>query len=158
MGMVWQEYLSYLKKGNTGDDEYYSIGRKFLIAHGLAEDDKRITNEFIDQLLSGYKSKWTRYFINTDPIKFYRQIRCPVLVVFGSEDKQVPVAQNFLPIYRSLSSMNKFRMVVLADEDHFFLRHRDQRLTKHIPGEMKLSNRLLELCAAWLRSEIIITK
>ena len=158
VGKVWLEYFDFLSSGSEDDSVYYEIGKRFLIAHGLKNDDKRITHEFIDQLLSGFRSEWNRYFLKLDPSLFYNRIRIPVLAIFGSDDKQTSVEQNLIPlnIALSLAGNKAFRIVVLADEDHFFLRYNDQRLTKHKKGEMQVSERLLTLIVEWLSLKGII--
>ena len=154
IGKVWERYFQFLKSGNTDDSVYYSIGRDFLIAHGLDKDDKRITHAFIDQLLSGYKTAWNRSFLKTDPGEFFQKVQAPVLAVFGADDKQTSIEQNLLPLHKALSNSGNqnYRIVILADEDHFFLRYQDQQLTKHKPGEMKISERLLKVFHEWLIS------
>jgi len=149
---VWQDYYLYLTSGQTDDSAYYAIGRRFLIAHGLKDDDKRITPAFIDQLLSGYRTAWHRYFFSLDPAPFLRRIQSPALAIYGAADTQTTPAQNVLPLYEAWQSggPGDYRVVILGDEDHFFLRHDGRRLEKHRNGEMEVSPRLLGLMGHWL--------
>ncbi|MEP7322764.1 MAG: alpha/beta fold hydrolase [Saprospiraceae bacterium] len=158
IGKVWEKYFRFIKDGYQNDSAYYSIGREFLIAHGLEKDDKRITPAFIDQLLDGYKTPWNQYFFNTDPASFLEKIKIPFLAVFGGDDMETSVNQNLIPMYSALSkSGNKnYRIVILPDEDHFFLRYQDKQMTKHKFGEMKVSARLLNLFADWFKTNRIL--
>ena len=67
VGKVWTKFLRFVKNGYQNDSTYYAIGREFLLAHGMEEDDERINNEFIDQLLDAYLTPWNEYFYNYDP-------------------------------------------------------------------------------------------
>lgn len=158
IGKVWEKYFRFIKEGYKSDSIYYALGREFLIAHGLDKDDKRITNKFIDQLLGGYKTPWNQYFFNTDPSQFLQNIHIPFLAVFGSDDKATTIEQNFIPMYHALSKAgNKnYKLIVLADEDHFFLRYQDKQMEKHQFGEMKVSGRLLNTFMDWFRSNNIL--
>lgn len=156
VGKVWERYFQFIESGSTDDSAYYAIGRDFLIAHGMDKDDKQITHKFIDQLLSGYKSQWNRYFLNLNAGEFFKKVHVPVLAVFGSNDEQTSSQQNMLPLLNALlaSGNKQYRVAVLSDEDHFFLRYEDKLVAKHQPGKMQVSGRLLKLMSDWL-GEII---
>lgn len=155
---VWLEYLQFIKDGYSSETEYLNIGKQFLMAHGLPEDDSRITPKFIDQLLDEYKSPWYKYYFATDPADFIKSIDIPYLGIFGGNDDQVTVEQNLVPLHKTLSSANNkvYKIVVLSDEDHFFARCKDQRLKKHEYGKMELSSRLLKTIEAWLLDQKIL--
>jgi uncharacterized protein len=158
IGKVWEKYFRFIKEDNKNDSVYYGIGREFLIAHGLDKDDKQITNTFIDQLLDGYKNPWNRYFITTDPAQFFQQIQIPLLAVFGADDAATSVKQNLVPMNNALNKAgNKnYRIMVLADEDHFFLRYQDKQMPKHKFGEMQVSERLQAVFTEWLKAQGIL--
>lgn len=151
---VWFEYFEFIKKGYTSDSEFEAIGRRFLMAHGLPENDPRITRPFMNQLLDEYKSEWYVYFFETNPTEYLKQIRTPFLGILGSHDEQVTVEQNFLPMYQALKNGGnaQFQLNVLPDEDHFFARFDDQRMQKHEFGKMEISNRLLLTIECWLQA------
>jgi uncharacterized protein len=158
IGKVWEKYFRYIEEGNKDSLAYYTIGREFLMAHGLEKDDKRINNKFIDQLLDGYKTEWNRYFLTTDPARFYEKMQVPFFAIFGGDDKETPVEQNLIPMKNAFSkSGNKnYRITVLADEDHFFLRYRDRQMEKHEPGKMEVSGRFLHVMAEWLKWQKVL--
>ncbi|MDC8006173.1 alpha/beta fold hydrolase [Aureisphaera galaxeae] len=158
VGKVWEQYIEFIKDGYKSDSIYYNIGKDFLLAHGLEENDERITHEFIDQLLDGYKTPWHQYFYTNDPADYLTQIKIPFLALFGGADPQTSVALNFMPMFNALQQAENrnYNLVVLADEDHFFFRHKGKRVEKHVYGEMEMSPQFLSAITDWLREQHII--
>ena len=141
VGEVWTDYIEFIKDGYQNDSVYYEIGKSFLMAHGLEKNDERITPEFIDQLLDGYKTPWYQYFYSHDNARNIEQIKIPLLAILGGADNHTTVELHLSPLYRALRKAgNKdYKIVVLGDEDHFFFRYKGERMDKHVPGEMKMS-------------------
>lgn len=155
---VWKEYIEFIKEGYKNDSLYYQIGKRFLMAHGLEENDKRITNEFIDQLLDAYKTPWYQFFYANDNSKHLEKIKIPLLAIMGGADKHTTVNLHFQPLYNALQKAeNKsYKIVILGDDDHFFFRHKGERLKKHEFGEMKMSHQFTETIKSWLKERQII--
>ena len=155
VGKVWEQYIEFITAGYQNDSVYYDIGKRFLLAHGMEEDDERITKAFIDQLLDAYKTPWYQYFYATDNSIFLEKIRIPILGVFGGADQQTSVGLHLLPFYRAMQKANnkRYRIVVLADEDHFFFRYQGNRVDQHVYGKMQLSGVFLKSIKDWLRGE-----
>jgi pimeloyl-ACP methyl ester carboxylesterase len=155
---VWDKYVEFVKDGYKNDSIYYAIGREFLVAHGLDENDERITNEFINQLLDGYKTPWNQYFFLNNNAENLEKVQVPFLAIFGGKDDQTTVDLNLVPLNNALSKAeNKnYKIVVLADEDHYFFRYKGERMEKHKFGEMKMSVKFLTTIKEWLTAEGII--
>ncbi len=157
LASVWDRYIEFIKNGYQDQATYYEIGKEFLLAHGLPEDDERINKEFIDQILGGFKTRWHQYFYTNDNAHHIEKIQVPYLAIFGGEDEQTSVHLNFSPVYEALkrAGNTRYKMVVLADEDHFFLRHEGKRMDEHVFGAMKLSKQFVETIKVWLQTEEI---
>jgi pimeloyl-ACP methyl ester carboxylesterase len=54
-------------------------------------------------LLPTYASPWYRHFVQHDPRRVLRRVRCPVLALCGSRDAQVESARNLPEIARALA-------------------------------------------------------
>lgn len=158
VGEAWNKYSEFIKSGYQNDSIYYALGREFLIAHGLEKDDERITNQFIDQLINAYKTPWYTYFFNNDNADNIRKIKKPYMAIFGGNDDQTSIEQNLLPMVRAFKDAKNenYRIVILSDEDHFFLRYKDERMIKHEFGKMEVSGRLISTIKEWLASLNII--
>jgi len=140
----------FIKTDYSDDSVYYSIGKDFLMAHGLSEND--VNNDFIDQVIDGFRNPWHQVFFNFDPEIYLSKLRIPVLAVFGREDNQVTVEQNAEPLKTDLEKAgNKnYKIEVLEDNDHYFLLYNGVRLEKHKPGEMEVSGELISTVLNWL--------
>lgn len=67
-------------------------------------------------------SPWFRYFLTYDPAAALRQVKCPVLVLNGSLDLQVPPAQNLHAIRKALNEAGNthFEIVEVPGVNHLF--------------------------------------
>jgi pimeloyl-ACP methyl ester carboxylesterase len=137
-------YLDFIKSGYANDSLYYSIGRDFLLAHGVAEKD--ITNKFIDQLLDGFKTPWYQYFLSGTPAEAIKQLKMPAYFIYGGEDEEVTPATNLLPLLDAIrKSGNKHISVsILPDLDHFF--------EVKTPTGWTLTDKLCPAIGFWLRT------
>jgi fermentation-respiration switch protein FrsA (DUF1100 family) len=54
---------------------------------------------FVQRQIHWTSSPWFRYFLDYDPVPALQQTKCPVLVLSGEKDLQVPPQQN-LPLIR----------------------------------------------------------
>lgn len=139
-------YRNFIKKDFANDSIHYALGKKFLIAHGLKENDERITPDLIDQFLSGFRNKWQQGFYRLDMRTYHSKIKIPTLAIFGSHDENVPIDQNLHELNTSLKKAqnDNYEIIVLPESDHFFLTYKGKRLEKHKLGEMIVSQRLLK--------------
>ncbi len=55
--------------------------------------DNTITNQVACQLMQ-FNSPWFKYFLNYDPKPILKKVKCPVLMLFGELDLQVPIEPN----------------------------------------------------------------
>ncbi len=136
------------------DETFYRIGREFLAAHGLPED--QITVQLVDGILGGLRNRWTQSFFAHDPYTILSELDVPVLACFGAQDKQVTTAQNLVPLARALSegSNPDFAISVIPDQDHFFLEFEGRRLDKHEFGKMEVADELLEVVTRWIHRHV----
>lgn len=65
-------------------------------------------------------SPWFRTFMTTDPQPILKQLRMPVLAVFGEKDQAVPPAQNAAAVAQALAANPRAQVVRLPGLNHFF--------------------------------------
>lgn len=65
-------------------------------------------------------SPWFRYFLTYDPAPALRQLKCPVLVLSGSKDLQVPPAQNLPAIRQALAGNKRAEIDEIPGLNHLF--------------------------------------
>lgn len=150
---VLVEYSEYLRTGDLRSDDptYQAIGRRFLLAHGMSEQD--VTDEFADNLIGGFKVPWYRYFLSHDIVLDIERMDQPVAAIFAADDQQVPPGKHATRLIDALMSRSdiQFATHFLPDEDHFFLRHDGDRVDKHVFGEMRMSQEFLSVLALSLK-------
>ncbi len=92
------------------------------------EEKKTIKNkdEYIKQTVDGtikqFSSKWMRYFMSYDPSYALEKVTCPVLLLFGGKDLQVPVGQNQKPMEDALKKAGnqEYIVKVFPGANHLF--------------------------------------
>lgn len=158
IGKSFNTYRDYIKNDFTNDSIHYALGKKFLIAHGMDENDERITPNLIDQLIGGFRNKWQQGFYRIDMRKYHSKIKAPTLAIFGSHDENVSIDQNLNELNNSLKEAENtnYKIEVLSDSDHFFLTYNGNRLEKHKNGQMEVSEKLILSILSWLKESQII--
>ena len=61
-------------------------------------------DKLVEQQLTQLTQPWLRSFLVLDPTESWRQVRCPVLVLIGDKDRQVPAAENLAGIRAALEA------------------------------------------------------
>ncbi|UPL49479.1 alpha/beta hydrolase family protein [Hymenobacter sublimis] len=64
-------------------------------------------------------SPWSRYFLDFDPTRSLAEVKCPVLLLGGSNDLQVDPSQNMGPLKQGLKNA-KVKSAKLAGVNHWF--------------------------------------
>ena len=112
--------------------------------------------EFVTDAFGDLRQAWYQQFFASDPQRALRQLRQPVLAVFGGADQQVIVEQNLEVLVNSLieAENESFTVTVLPDEDHFFLRAEGLAPNEHVHGEMEVSAIMLKTAGDWIVSQL----
>src|SRR6185436_8613003 len=78
--------------------------------------------ETVDGTIQQFSSKWMKYFLSYDPSYALEKTTCPVLLLFGGKDLQVPVTQNQKPMEDALKKAGNQDYVVkiFPDANHLF--------------------------------------
>lgn len=101
-------------------------------------------------------SPWFRFFIDYEPSRALRQIQCPVLVLNGDRDCQVPPDENLLAIKRALQTGKNtdFTIKKLEGYNHLF-QQSESGCTQAYPQSGRIfSPPVLRFIHAWLLPRI----
>ena len=76
----------------------------------------------VDCVLAGYNTPWFRSFLDHDPRLALAKVKCPVLLVFGELDLQVPAEDNRKAMVQALlqGSHNDFSVKTFPGANHLF--------------------------------------
>jgi hypothetical protein len=112
--------------------------------------------EFIENLVKSRTNPWIRYFYNYDPTQEIREIDIPALVLYGSNDTQVPPKYHMKPVKEALRESNsKNHEVLLMDGlNHLFQESKTGHISEYSQIEQTISPRVLEKISNWILHQI----
>lgn len=132
----------------TGDSQAVADSADALFeATGLSSDEiAEIRPDFISRMASPEM----QVFLGHDPASTFALVAEPILMVWGNRDTLTSPAQN-VPVFISQQNENaEVTLMVLPDEDHFFLRGQGLPPGEHRMGAMALSPVITEVIADWI--------
>jgi hypothetical protein len=100
-----------------------------------------------------FTSVWFRYFITYDPAAALRQVKCPVLAINGSLDKQVLPSQNLPPIRQALADNKRAEIDELPGLNHLFQTAKTGSPTEYAQIEETIAPVALEKMETWILSQ-----
>ena len=100
--------------------------------------------------LAQLQSPWMRFMIDFDHAAPLRDVTCPVLVLFGRLDVQVPPAQNEPPVRAALARNSAATVAVLDGANHLFQSARTGQPTEYPTLEKAFVPGFLEQITAWV--------
>jgi pimeloyl-ACP methyl ester carboxylesterase len=89
---------------------------------------------FLERQIHWTSSPWFRYFLDYDPIAALQKTKCPVLVLSGEKDLQVPPKENF-PLIKKALEEGQNRDVQMAELQG--LNHQFQHCYMGLPAESR---------------------
>jgi alpha-beta hydrolase superfamily lysophospholipase len=95
---------------------------------------------------------WFRYFIMTDPAKYWKKVDCPVLALNGEKDLQVSADENLPAIEKALKSGGNKNVKTIKPEglNHLF-QHSKTGLPSEYSGiEETFSTEVLKIISDWI--------
>jgi len=95
---------------------------------------------------------WMKFFLTYDPALTLEKVKCPVLVLSGEKDLQVPPAQNLPPIREALaSSGNKnYEVDEMPGLNHLFQTAKTGSVSEYAEIEETMSPVAMEKIASWI--------
>jgi len=120
-----QGLLIQLAETGQGLDEAREATRTVLrrayARAGVAVDDSTLSAA-VEAQVTTMSGPWMRYFLTAEPADVLAQVHCPVLVLYGAQDLQVPPDANLPPIERALARAGNRNVTarVLPSANHLF--------------------------------------
>jgi pimeloyl-ACP methyl ester carboxylesterase len=125
----------------------------------LSELRPPLPEERKEAALRRFLSPWFRFSIRHDPAGTIREVRCPILAIFGEKDVQVPPQGNFEAMRSAIGAMppasrRASEVVVLPNLNHFFQTARTGTPDEYGTIEETLAPSAMEQIAGWMRERI----
>lgn len=113
-------------------------------------------SEGIRQMIKQFSTPWFRYFFETDPADYIRQLQCKVLALNGSKDVQVLPKQNLTAIKNALqkSRSKKFETIELPNLNHLFQHCNTCTIQEYGQLEETFAIEALEVMLKWLNENV----
>lgn len=127
---------------------------------------KNITNkeqyatDAAEKTIAEFDNPWMRFFLQYDPQAALAKVKCPVLVLFGEKDLQVPPKQSLKPIENALKkgeNMN-YKVVVFPDANHLFQKARTGSPAEYGTLPKEFVPDFLETISSWILERVTIVK
>jgi pimeloyl-ACP methyl ester carboxylesterase len=112
--------------------------------------DMGLPDSAIDGLVQQVNNDWFRFFMTYDPATALRKLRIPVLVLNGSNDLQVPPAQNLPPIRAALAGDPKAEIHELPGLNHLFQTSKTGSPLEYSTIEETIAPSALDLITSWV--------
>ena len=111
---------------------------------------------------AGKGSAWFNSFLTYMPLPTASKVACPVLILHGDKDAQVPLDHAHL-LAQAMRSHGNDQVIVklLADTNHPFLKDADGRRSRYkklLTHTHRLSEELLSLIADWFAKQLKSTQ
>jgi dienelactone hydrolase len=112
----------------------------------------KVSEAQIGETIQKVNTPWMRYFVNYDPATSLSKVACPVLVLNGEKDLQVPPKQNLPAIRHELEAAgNKhFEIVELPGLNHLFQTAKTGSPAEYAQIEETIAPAALEKIATWI--------
>ena len=143
------EYFRFVKS-SVGEWSDYTVA-------DLREAMPWLTDETAEGLASiGLSLTWLRQHYTADPAAVLALVSCPVLVIHGDKDSQVPVeeAERIREVLENAANGN-VTVRVLRDLNHLLRYHPEEPslIARHIDDE--IDPRVIDMLITWIRDTIV---
>lgn len=154
-----QSIYSIVKSNQPNDEVKKEV--EILLEKSLKEspDGKYLTEAQITQMISQQSeqitSPWFRYFMRFNPDDFLNKVKCPVLVLNGDKDLQVPAKMNTQGIQNSLAKAGnkKATTIVYPNKNHLFQECTTGSINEYGTIEQTISPQVLTDITTWIEKQ-----
>lgn len=114
--------------------------------------EHNISKSFAEMWIIQLSSPWMKEFLSIEPATYLEKIKCPVLVMIGEKDIQVPHYQN-LPVYEQIFSESKhpnYELKKMPQLNHLFQTANTGSFSEYARIEETFSPLALETIKDWI--------
>ena len=130
------------------------------------EEKSTVTSKeaYIEQMteatMTEFKSPWMQYFLQYDPKPALEKTKCPVLLLFGGKDLQVPVAQNEKPMTDALKKAGNtdYTVRTFANANHLFQSAKTGSPSEYADLPKEFVPGFLDEISNWITARVTVVK
>ncbi|ESU22771.1 hypothetical protein FEDK69T_20320 [Flavobacterium enshiense DK69] len=114
------------------------------------------TEEYTQLLVEGISTPWMQYFIKYNPSLILPKVKCPVLVLNGEKDIQVPAKVNLAAIKSALEKggNKKVTTIEFPKLNHLFQECKTCSIQEYTEIEQTISPLVLEEMSKWIAAQV----
>jgi pimeloyl-ACP methyl ester carboxylesterase len=122
--------------------------------------DSAIPPAALEQQLRMLTSPWFRFFLDYDPLPNLQKTTCPVLVLYGQKDLQVPAKVNMPLVQKALADAGNKNSDIrqLADLNHLFQHSYSGSPAEYAAIEETFAPEALQAISDWLLPQLSASK
>lgn len=110
----------------------------------------------VEQLLTTFSSPWMRYFLQSDPAIFLKQVQAKVLALNGEKDIQVLAESNTKAIAAALQNSRAVHEIkILPGLNHLFQKCQLCSVTEYANLEETINESALREIGSWLQQNVL---
>jgi fermentation-respiration switch protein FrsA (DUF1100 family) len=116
------------------------------------EAEEKDASELAEASVKQLANPWFKFFLDYDPRDALRKLTCPVLVLNGEKDLQVPPAQNLPEIEKALKEAGNTRFVIkeLPGLNHLFQSAKTGTPAEYAQIEETFNPEAMKIVADWI--------
>ncbi len=124
------------------------------------KDKNEYVKTMVDAQIHQFSSPWIKFFLSYDPAPTLEKVKCPVLMLFGALDLQVPPAQNKAPMEKALQDGgNKdYMSVVFPKANHLFLEAKTGSPSEYASLPKEFVPDFLDTVKDWITKRVTVVK
>ncbi|MGM0635730.1 MAG: alpha/beta hydrolase family protein [Bacteroidota bacterium] len=120
----------------------------------LAKESGQSDEDFVASQVESSSSPWFSYFLRYDPTENLKQLKQPVLAVFGDKDLQVDAEQNAPIMEKILADKNDgSKVVTLEKHNHLMQECETGSIAEYAEIEQTTSPEFLTLVSKWITKQ-----
>jgi len=110
--------------------------------------------EFAKTFIAFFDNTWARGFMNFNAFDYLQKLTCPILVINGSEDIQVPALKNQEGFRNGFSEKSKIssKVVLFPGLNHLFQTCKKCNITEYGDLEETFSPKVLSEITSWIKT------
>ncbi len=139
------------------EDDLSGVVKKSIDSDDFIKVPAGTTEEaFINATIKPLTTPWMQYFIKYDPAPALSKVKCPVLVLNGSHDLQVPPSANLPAIEKALKKggNKNFTVMELPGLNHLFQESKTGAPSEYTDIEQTFSPVALDAMTKWIWKEV----
>jgi pimeloyl-ACP methyl ester carboxylesterase len=123
-------------------------------------DKEKFAKETAGETIAAFNTKWMKYFLQYEPSFSLSKVKCPVLILFGEKDLQVPPKQNEKPMVDALKKGGNtdYKVIIIPNANHLFQEAKTGSPSEYGTLKKEFVPGFLDAVSGWILQRVTIVK